>query len=1093
MTFEELMDAYYINKYSNNQVTYNNLLEKMKEYRVTPVIGAGLSCWADYPLWGELLKEISEDNAEVESLIANEEYEKAASKIQEETPEFTDILEEAYSEKNLYNHERYAYQFYFPDMFKGAFVTTNFDVSLEKLINFDSIVNPQDTFDEKAVRERILNHKHFLVKLHGSITDPEHMILTEESYNNAYGSNPEDPDENLSVPNTLRLIAEHNHVLFLGCSLGKDRTCSVLKKFIGAKGFALVELPENTGNEDEYKTALKERRKHLSEMNFQVIWYPHGQHEAVGVLINQLAEDMGIGGDPGSADSYAVEVDKQEIQYSVSEYFIGRDDIVKRIAEKIDNKNTKVLLVHGVAGIGKTEICKVVYHQLKDKSPDFSMPFIDIAETKSIAEFWERLAKGLDIKLEGVASSEQIFELICSYVYNKNLIVYLDNFEDVLSVGDENDRKDFINSLHDLSNKYGLRLLISSQEKISFGECEEVEALDGEIDVNSLSWAEFRKLDQVQLFIDVFDREPNDDERESFRTLISELSGHPLSIIITALYDRRNISINDLLKIWQDIETQIPGDKKDSHRSLRLATELPWRKIKGNKAAVFRWALHAHSIMPLDDYTFSELNEARKVLKIEPFEIMEWTDGGKLLRNHGLTEKTADGKERMLLALKKLFPKLGAEAEEAMAKAFVAWIKVCGDILKRGNSVKRSDYQACHDRALDFLPQCFNLAESCLEKEVEEKNSALLILLRSAGNFYQFDVINSIPLLNKLIEKTDDDFSLRGSFYYCLGNLLRVTGELKKALEAYNEAEKLYKSEQHNLGLANVLYSRGDLLSRTGELEKALEAYDEAEMLFKSEQDNLGLANVLRSRGDLQSLTGELEKALEAYDEAEKLYKSEQSNLGLANVLWSLGDLLSQTGDLEKALEAYDEAEKLYKSEQSNHGLANVLRSRGELLIQTGDLEKALEAYDEAEKLYKSEQANLGLANVLLLRGDLLSQTGELEKALKAYDEAEKLYKSGQANIGLANVIAGKGDLKSIQEDWKGAEEEYEKALPLYFQEQDIMGASYTLAKLQFCKKILGDDEGREKCLEELEKLLPEQPEPVKENIKILIELADSI
>ena len=115
------------------------------------------------------------------------------------------------------------------------------------------------------------------------------------------------------------------------------------------------------------------------------------------------------------------------------------------------------------------------------------------------------------------------------------------------------------------------------------------------------------------------------------------------------------------------------------------------------------------------------------------------------------------------------------------------------------------------------------------------------------------------------------------------------------------------------------------------------------------------------------------------------------------------------------------------------------------------------------------------------------------KKALKAYDEAEKLYKSGQANIGLANVIAGKGDLKSIQEDWKGAEEEYEKALPLYFQEQDIMGASYTLAKLQFCKKILGDDEGREKCLEELEKLLPEQPEPVKENIKILIELADSI
>ncbi|MEE0675016.1 MAG: hypothetical protein UCN61_04030, partial [Ruminococcus sp.] len=96
-------------------------------------------------------------------------------------------------------------------------------------------------------------------------------------------------------------------------------------------------------------------------------------------------------------------------------------------------------------------------------------------------------------------------------------------------------------------------------------------------------------------------------------------------------------------------------------------------------------------------------------------------------------------------------------------------------------------------------------------------------------------------------------------------------------------------------------------------------------------------------------------------------------------------------------------------------------------------------------------------------------------------------------NLGLANVLRGSGDLKSIQKDWSGAEKEYEQALPLYIKEQETMGASYTLANLQLCKKILGDDDGRKKCLEELEKLLPKQPEPVKEDIKKIIELADSI
>ena len=979
MTFEELMGAFH-----DNADVYNALKSQLESNSIIPIIGAGLSCWAGYPLWGSLLKKVAEKSnndklkQDVNKLIEDYEYEKAADTLEKFFKEnrFMRKVNEVISSVNPDESKRPPFHQQLKKLFKAPFVTTNYDKLLETLLGASFVVNPQDPFNEAAINSHLQNKKHFIIKLHGTVDDPTHMILTKKSYNKVYGDNPEEPDKTLSLPRTLEAIFKSSFPLFLGCSLDKDRTCAVFKNCVGTTGFALVEMPDNKADFDE-------KDAQLDDMNLQVIWYPHGKHEAVEVLINQLAKDMEID-DPSNPDkSTAVKPDKQEIQYKGTGYFIGRDSIVNDIAEKFNNPETKVLLVHGMAGIGKTEICKAVYRKLKAENPDFSMPFIDVAETKSVAEFWERLAKGLDIKVDGIASSEQIFELICNHVYNKNLIVYLDNFEDVLSVGDEKEKGDFINILHELSYRYGLRMLISSQERINFGDEEEVKALDSGIEnIDSLSWGQFIELNQVKLFIDVFDREPNDDERESFRTLISELSGHPLAIIITALYDRKNISIKKLLNIWQEIvlENPIPGDKKDDHRSLVLATKMTWKKIKDNGVAVFRWALHTNSIMPLDDDTLSELNEAQKVLEIEPFEIMEWTDGGKLLHNHGLTEKTADGKEQMLLALKKLFPKLGAEAKEALAKAFVAWIKVCGNILERGDNRTREDYQACHDRALDYLPQCFNLAESCLEKEEEEKNVLLKILLSSADNFYQFDVINSIPLLNKLIEKTEYDFSLRGSFYYCLG----------------------------------------DLLTRTGELEKALEAYDEAEKLFKSEQTNLGLANVLLLRGDL--------------------------------------------------------------------------------LRQTGELEKALGAFDEAEKLFKSEQNNLGLANVLMYRGYLLSRTVELEKTMEAYDEAENLYKSEQNNLGLANVLRGRGNLKLIQEDWSGAEKEYEKALPLYKKAlslythlQNTAGLSQTLAGLQLCKKHLGDDEGRKKCLEELEKLLPKQPEPVRKYAVIQILLADSL
>ena len=43
MTFDELMNAYHINEYSGNRAVYNALLQQLKNGRVTPVIGAGLS------------------------------------------------------------------------------------------------------------------------------------------------------------------------------------------------------------------------------------------------------------------------------------------------------------------------------------------------------------------------------------------------------------------------------------------------------------------------------------------------------------------------------------------------------------------------------------------------------------------------------------------------------------------------------------------------------------------------------------------------------------------------------------------------------------------------------------------------------------------------------------------------------------------------------------------------------------------------------------------------------------------------------------------------------------------------------------------
>jgi len=45
--------------------------------------------------------------------------------------------------------------------------------------------------------------------------------------------------------------------------------------------------------------------------------------------------------------------------------FIGRGDIIKKIYESLD-KNTKLVLLNGIGGIGKSQICAYMYHELRD-------------------------------------------------------------------------------------------------------------------------------------------------------------------------------------------------------------------------------------------------------------------------------------------------------------------------------------------------------------------------------------------------------------------------------------------------------------------------------------------------------------------------------------------------------------------------------------------------------------------------------------------------------------------------------------------------------------------------------------------------------
>lgn len=82
------------------------LLSQLKTKRITPVIGAGLSKWAGYPLWKELLldkAQTTDSFEEIKRLLDDEEYETATTVLEEEydLTAFLRMLQQVFSREKL--------------------------------------------------------------------------------------------------------------------------------------------------------------------------------------------------------------------------------------------------------------------------------------------------------------------------------------------------------------------------------------------------------------------------------------------------------------------------------------------------------------------------------------------------------------------------------------------------------------------------------------------------------------------------------------------------------------------------------------------------------------------------------------------------------------------------------------------------------------------------------------------------------------------------------------------------------------------------------------------------------------------------------
>ncbi len=280
----------------HNHSVYEELKNACRNGCIIPFVGAGLSVFCGYLGWPGVLKELVKFiydrniQSDIGKMIDDGELLQAAQSIQNHYPRMLKELQKIINYdkiKNCDNDKLYASAAYvLPYLFNDNFVmTTNFDRVLEEVydrchVKFGKVITP---YELDLLTQSRQSNPHCLFKLHGDIGpeihDIERLVFTQTQYDKAYANDG-------PLMQELPRWFENKTLLFLGCSLAKDRTMEVLQQ-VTSKNRGLNHYAILACSPDD----ISKRCGELEELGISAIYYPDERHEAVRVILERLLED----------------------------------------------------------------------------------------------------------------------------------------------------------------------------------------------------------------------------------------------------------------------------------------------------------------------------------------------------------------------------------------------------------------------------------------------------------------------------------------------------------------------------------------------------------------------------------------------------------------------------------------------------------------------------------------------------------------------------------------------------------------------------------------------------------------------------------
>ena len=715
--------------------------------------------------------------------------------------------------------------------------------------------------------------------------------------------------------------------------------------------------------------------------------------------------------------------------------FIGRQQEIDEIESLI--RDHRLVMLTGAAGIGKTNLCLKVGHNLIDAFPD-GVWMVELAPVNDPAFIPHTVASAMGVR---GSSNHPIDELLLDVLSDNQSLLILDNCEHLIE-----DAARFAESI--LRNTPNVRILASSLEPFEIpGEVKyPVPPLSNPETTDSSTIKDWEQFDAICLFATrakavAPEFEITEKNIGAVVQICQRLDGIPLALELAAA--RVNVlSVADIAARLDDRFSLLVGGSRTAmprHQTLRSMMEWGWELLSDpekdllKRLSVFAGGMTLQavegvccgkSIDPADiiQLLTQLVNKSFVFVKRQPdqeirYHLLETIRqyGIEQLEKQGLLEKY---RNRHLAT----FAQLAEEAEPKLIS------------LEQGELIKKLS------REIDNLRSALSWAS---QTDIE----AGIQLIIATWRFWAYaSIAEGGRWIEQLLAQTKDnlDPAVKANAFLLEARLnMWPLLDMKYIRELASQSLSIYQELGDQLGIARALAVKGwslyyeDLNELVRLLRQSLE-------IFRTLEEPLGLAEAHwwlshgMVRVHLTQAVAYLEKSLALFREIGHL-------IGIVNVLEDLAKLALFHGDYESAQKMLEEALSIHQV-LGNQGRAHTLEILGHLYTRKGEYDAAREILSESVALSK-QNGERNLTQWATIRfGYVLFKTGELEQARGIFQNAMLTFNRDDIQVGvvfaaecLASLIVslGRGEKAARLLGWADKERQKISDRRLPIEEED--------------------------------------------------------